>query len=142
MVGDREAVCLVPSALDEVEGLRGTRQTHRLIRYANGTVQSDTVIEQLFFHYFVEGGTIDDTENLIRIAVEAGLEEAAVTTYLSSDEDFNEVRLEDSAARRLGIQGVPCFIINNQYALSGAQEPEAFFPIFEIASQEMTEATG
>jgi predicted DsbA family dithiol-disulfide isomerase len=125
---------------DKIARTPNTLQTHRLIRYANGTEQSDTVIEQLFFHYFVEGGTIDDTENLIRIAVEAGLEEAAVTTYLSSDEDFNEVRLEDSAARRLGIQGVPCFIINNQYALSGAQEPEAFFPIFEIASQDMTEA--
>ena len=127
---------------DKIARTPNTLQAHRLIRYANGTAQSDTVIEQLFFRYFVEGGTIDDTGNLIQIAVEAGLEEAAVTTYLSSDEDLNEVRLEDSAARRLGIQGVPCFIVNNQYALSGAQEPEAFFPIFEIASQEMTEATG
>jgi len=118
-----------------------TLQAHRLIRYANGTPQSDTIIEQLFSRYFVEGGTIDDTENLIRIAVDSGLDEVAVTAYLSSDEDLSEVRQEDSAARRLGIQGVPCFIVNNQYALSGAQEPEAFFPIFEIASQELTAAS-
>lgn len=119
-----------------------TLQAHRLIRYANGTPQSGTVIEQLFSRYFVEGGTIDDTENLIQIAVKSGLDETAVTAYLSSDEDLSEVRQEDRAARRLGIQGVPCFIINNQYALSGAQEPEAFFPIFEIASQELTAVKG
>ena len=127
---------------DKITRTPNTLQAHRLIRYANGTPQSDAVIEQLFFSYFVEGGSIDDTETLIQIAVESGLEEAAVTAYLSSDEDLNEVRQEDSAARRLGIQGVPCFIINNQYALSGAQEPEAFFPIFEIASQEVTAVTG
>ena len=88
----------------------------------------------------MEGGAIDNVDALIQIAIECGLPEGDVTTYLTGDENLTEVHQEDSAARRLGIQGVPCFIINNQYALSGAQEPEAFFPIFEIASQEMTTA--
>ena len=129
-------------AFDKIARTPNTVQAHRLIRYANGTPQSDAVIERLFVRYFVDGGLIDNTDDLIEVAVESGLPERDVTTYLSGDENLAEVRQEDSAARRLGIQGVPCFIINNQYALSGAQEPEAFFPIFEIASQEMTEAAG
>lgn len=124
-------------AFDKIVRTPNTLQAHRLIRYADGTAHADNVIERLFHRYFVEGGTIDKTEDLIEVAVEVGLDEAAAAAYLLGDENLNEIRQEDSAARRLGIQGVPCFIVNNQYALSGAQEPEAFFPIFEIASQEM-----
>jgi predicted DsbA family dithiol-disulfide isomerase len=124
-------------AFDKIGRTPNTLQAHRLIRYANDTPHADTVIERLFRRYFVEGGVIDQTEALIQIAVEVGLDEAATTAYLECAENLDEVRQEDSAARRLGIQGVPCFIVNNQYALSGAQEPEAFFPIFEIASQEL-----
>ena len=124
-------------AFDKIARTPNTLQAHRLIRYADGTPYADIVIERLFHRYFVDGGMIDRTEDLIEVAVEVGLDEAAATAYLQSDENLNEVRQEDSAARRLGIQGVPCFIVNNQYALSGAQEPEAFFPIFEMASHEM-----
>ena len=124
-------------AFDKIARTPNTLQAHRLIRYADGTPHADIMIERLFHRYFVDGGMIDRTEDLIEVAVEVGLDEAAATAYLQSDENLNEVRQEDSAARRLGIQGVPCFIVNNQYALSGAQEPEAFFPIFEMASHEM-----
>ena len=128
-------------AFDKISRTPNTIQAHRLIRYSNGMPQSDAVIERLFVRYFVEGRPIDNTDALIQIAVEAGLNENDATTYLLGDENLMEVRQEDSAARRLGIQGVPCFIINNQFSLSGDQEPEAFFPIFEIASQEVSEAT-
>ena len=127
-------------AFEKIARTPNTIQAHRLIRYASETPHSDAVIERLFVRYFVEGGAIDNEDALIQIAIECGLPEGDVTTYLAGDENLTEVHQEDSAARRLGIQGVPCFIINNQYALSGAQEPEAFFPIFEIASQEMTTA--
>jgi predicted DsbA family dithiol-disulfide isomerase len=127
-------------AFEKIARTPNTIQAHRLIRYASETPHSDAVIERLFVRYFVEGGAIDNEDALIQIAIECGLPKGDVTTYLAGDENLTEVHQEDSAARRLGIQGVPCFIINNQYALSGAQEPEAFFPIFEIASQEMTTA--
>lgn len=127
-------------AFDRIDRTPNTLQAHRLIRFVNGTPHSEPVIEALFQRYFVDGGTIDDVEALIRIGVESGLDEERLTAYMRSDENLEEVRQEDNAARRLGIQGVPCFIINNQYALSGAQEPEAFFPIFEIASQEAAAA--
>ena len=126
---------------DKISRTPNTIQAHRLIRYANGMPQCDAIIERLFVRYFAEGRPIDNTDALIQIAVEAGLNENDATTYLLGAENLIEVRQEDSAARRLGIQGVPCFIINNQFSLSGAQDPEAFFPIFEIASQEVSEAT-
>ncbi len=129
-------------AFDKFSRTPNTIQAHRLIRFANGTPYENILIERLFIRYFVEGGLLDNTDDLVQVAVESGLPESDVSSYLSGDVNLVEVQQEDSAARRLGIQGVPCFIINNQYALSGAQEPEAFFPIFEIASQEKSEAAG
>ena len=126
----------IPFAFDRIAQTPNTLQAHRLVRYVNGTSIADAIVEGLFRRYFVDGGPIDDLESLIDVAGDAGLDTNAVREYLSSDENLDAVRQEDSAARRLGIQGVPCFIVNNQYALSGAQEPEAFFPIFEIASQD------
>jgi predicted DsbA family dithiol-disulfide isomerase len=123
-------------AFDKIERTPNTIQAHRLIQFANDTAHAEMVIEALFQRYFVEGKAIGDIDNLIDIAVQSGLDSETVTSYMRGDENLEEVQREDSGARRLGIQGVPCFIINNQYALSGAQEPEAFFPIFEMAAQE------
>lgn len=125
---------------DRIARTPNTLQAHRLIRFANGTPQADTIIETLFRRYFVEGGSIGDIESLIETGIAEGMNADTLTTYMMSDEDLDAVELEDSSARRLGIQGVPCFIINSQYALSGAQEPEAFYPLFEMAAQEETQA--
>jgi predicted DsbA family dithiol-disulfide isomerase len=56
--------------------------------------------------------------------------------YLAADTDLDTVLGEDTMARRAGINGVPCFIFNGRYALSGAQEPEAFFQLFDLARED------
>ncbi len=61
------------------------------------------------------------------------MDAATVERFLDSDRFQVEAELEDRSARRLGISGVPCFIFNERYALSGAQEPEAFFQLFDLA---------
>jgi predicted DsbA family dithiol-disulfide isomerase len=127
-------------AFDRIARTPNTLQAHRLIRYANGTPHADTIIETLFRRYFVEGDSIGDIESLIEIGIAAGLNADLIRAYMTSDEDLDTVQEEDSSARRLGIQGVPCFIIDSQYALSGAQEPEAFYPLFEMAAQEESQA--
>ena len=127
-------------AFDRIAQTPNTLQAHRLIHYANGTPQADAIIETLFRRYFVEGGSIGDIESLIEVGITAGLNADLIRAYMTSDEDLDTVQEEDSSARRLGIQGVPCFIINSQYALSGAQEPEAFYPLFEMAAQEEVQA--
>ena len=52
--------------------------------------------------------------------------------FLASDAASREVRQEDSRARSMGIQGVPCFVVDSRYAISGAQEPEYFAPLFDL----------
>ena len=53
--------------------------------------------------------------------------------FLEGDEERDAVLAEDTRARRMGINAVPCYIVNGSYALSGAQEPEAFYPLFDLA---------
>ena len=64
------------------------------------------------------------------------VEMAAVARHLDSGVD--DIQQLDNAARRLGVRGVPFFIVNNQFALSGAQEPEAFYPLFDMPALVMS----
>jgi len=127
-VGESEGIAF---DFDAISRVPNTTQAHRLIRFALDTPHIDTVVEALFRRYLVEGGCIGRVESLIDLAVEAGMDRAAVTQYMACD--FDDVRQQDNAARRLGVKDVPFFIVNKQYALSGAQEPEAFYPLFDIA---------
>ena len=56
--------------------------------------------------------------------------------FLESDEDTEIILAEDELARRLGVNGVPCFIIDRKYAVSGAQSPEVLVQVFDLANQE------
>ena len=60
--------------------------------------------------------------------------------YLESTEDLEAIQAEDKFARQIGIQGVPCFIIDRKFAVSGAQPPETFLEIFELAKKEAGKA--
>ena len=66
----------------------------------------------------------------------AGVEEERARRYLLSDEGRQEVVASDVYARRLGINGVPCFIVNRKYAVSGAQPPSAFVEVFNLAERD------
>lgn len=129
-------------AFERIERTPNTVDAHRLIRFAAGTAKCDDVVERLFRAYFQEGRSIGDIESLAVLAGEAGLDAGAARRHLETDEGVEAVRLEDMQARQLGIQGVPCFIIDDQYALSGAQEPEAFFPIFDLVGEESAARAG
>lgn len=113
-----------------------TLQSHRLIRFAAARGRQDETLEALFQAYFIAGRDIGDRDVLGDIADEAGLDRADAAAYLAGDVDSDVVLGEDATARRAGITGVPCFIFNGRFALSGAQEPEAFFQLFELAREE------
>ena len=121
---DFEAIRHTPNTLD----------AHRLIRYAGLHERQGDVVEALFRAYFLEAEDIGDHGVLTRIAHATGLDGHAVATYLATDADRAEVAAEDLRARRMSIDAVPCFIIEGQYAISGAQEPEAFFPLLDLAN--------
>jgi len=116
-----------------------TISSHKLIDRAGQEGKQDPVVEALFQAYFIDGKDIGDTEVLVEIAVAGGLDEDATRGYLQSDEDLERIRGDDATARRMGIQGVPCFILNRKYAISGAQEPEAFLQAFAQIEAELAQ---
>jgi len=128
----------IPFAFDRIRVTPNTRDAHRLIRYASGTAHADSVVEALFRAYFVEGRNIGDAATLTEIGVEAGLDRAEVEHFIRSTEAVEETLAEDLSARRIGITAVPCFIFEKKYVVSGAQEPEFFFPLFDLLKTEQT----
>jgi predicted DsbA family dithiol-disulfide isomerase len=123
-------------AFDRIKRTPNTLLSHRLIRYASLTDRQNAVLDGLFAGYFLEGRDIGNLEVLADIGAEAGLDRADIAAYLTGDAEADSVLAEDALARRAGIGGVPCFIFNSRYALSGAQEPEAFFQLFDLARED------
>lgn len=120
-------------ALDRIPRTPSTVAAHRLIRWATEQGPADPVVEALFRAYFQEGRDIGEPAELATIAGESGLDAAAARAMLATPGGEAEILSEDRSARRIGINGVPCFIFDGQYAVSGAQEPEVFAPIFAAA---------
>lgn len=112
-----------------------TVKAHRLIRYATDQGVADAVVEALFAAYFREGRDIGDVAELVALAEECGLDNAAVAEWMATEDGTAEVQAETHFAYQNGIHGVPCFIVNGKYAVSGAQEPEAFMPLFDLARE-------
>jgi predicted DsbA family dithiol-disulfide isomerase len=127
-------------AFDRIARTPNTVQAHRLIRLGQRLERQDEVVDALFRGYFTEGANIGDVATLVGLAERAGLASAEAERYLVGEEDREQVVGEDDAARRMGIHGVPCFILEQQYAISGAQEPavltEALDRVAELATQE------
>jgi predicted DsbA family dithiol-disulfide isomerase len=125
----------IPFAFDRIQRTPNTILAHRLIRYAARDERQDAVVETLFRGYFTEGRDIGDKDTLAELAAASGLDRDAVAAYLAGSEDDETIRSEDAFARQIGINGVPCFIVDRQYAISGAQPPEAFVELFEMVRQ-------
>ena len=126
-VRERGSADNIPFAFDAIEVSANTLDAHRLIRWA-GTLGTDTqgrVVNALFRMYFEDGRNIGDDAVLLEAATEAGMDPAIVEPLLKGDADRAEVSAEIDLAREMGVTGVPCFIIDNKYAVMGAQPAEA-----------------
>jgi predicted DsbA family dithiol-disulfide isomerase len=113
-----------------------TIDAHRLIGLAGRAGRQDAVVEALFRAYFLDGRDIGSRDVLCEIGASSGLEEKTLRTYLTGRDDVDRVENEDAMARRMGIQGVPCFILNRKYAISGAQEPAVFLEAIDMLKRE------
>ena len=103
-----------------------TRDAHRLLHLAREHgVQAD-VAARLFRAYFTDGRDIGAHGVLADLASEAGLDRDEVLRVLATDEHADEVDADIAWGRQLGIQGVPFFVLDGKYAVSGAQSPETF----------------
>ena len=114
----------IPFAFDRITRSPNTLNAHRLIRWAGIEGHQDAVVERLFELYFLEGADLTDHRVLAGAAADAGMDAAMVERLLASDADLAETEAEIVHAQAIGVQGVPCFILDNKYAVSGAQPAE------------------
>jgi predicted DsbA family dithiol-disulfide isomerase len=111
----------IPFAFDRIERSPNTLDAHRLIRWAGIEGVQDAVVERLFNLYFIEGADLSDPETLKRAAADAGMNAEMVGRLLASDADLSETEADVVHAQAIGVEGVPTFILDGKYAISGAQ---------------------
>jgi predicted DsbA family dithiol-disulfide isomerase len=110
-----------------------TFDAHRLLHHALAAGKQSDLKERLMAAYFTEGEAVGEREVLARLATDVGLEESAVREVLASDAFAAEVRQDEEEARRLGISGVPFFVIDRTYGISGAQPSELMLSTLDQA---------
>lgn len=112
-------------AIDAIARQPNTLRAHALMAAAPDEASQDALAEALFTAYFQEGRDLTDLAQLRDIARAAGLADPAIERALADPQAHQAVAEADQRARRAGIRGVPCFIVNGRSAVSGAQGAEA-----------------
>ena len=120
-------------AFDRIARTPNTFDAHRLIWFAGQQGCQDEVAEALFYSYFTKGRGIGSLDSLAEIASDCGLNREEVERFLASDRAVQEVRAEEAAGHRLGIRGVPYFVLNGSISISGAQPPDIFVSALQQA---------
>jgi predicted DsbA family dithiol-disulfide isomerase len=110
-----------------------TRDAHRLLHLASERGLQAPLAERLFSAYFSEGRDVSDPDALVQIAGEAGIEEEEARAALTGHAYLEQVEADEREARELGANGVPFFVIDRRYGISGAQPVEAFLQALEQA---------
>ena len=113
---------------------------HRISHLAAKHGLQDKMEEALFKAYFTEGKNTADKNTLIALAKEIGLDETEARKTLESNEFASEVKADIHEAQTLGVNGVPFFVFDRKYAVSGAQAPEAFLQTLERSHQEWSKS--
>jgi predicted DsbA family dithiol-disulfide isomerase len=123
-------------AFERIKRTPSTLDSHRLLRLARSKGREPDMLEELFRAYFLEGSNIGASDVLETVAARGGLDRSEARAYLASDDGVEAVLAEDTMARRQGVTGVPCFIFNGRFALSGAQEPEVLIQLFDLGRED------
>ena len=123
----------VAFAFDRMPRTPNTTLAHRLILLAEEQGAADAVIRALFRALFQEGRDVGRPEVLEAVAEQAGLDRDAVAKFLSSDRLGRDVLAAHQQAERVGIHGVPVFIVEREHAITGAQPPEILADLLDVA---------
>lgn len=116
-------------------GAPNTTDAHRLVLLAETYGRAWKTVDALFEGYFADGRDLNDAEDFVAIAEHAGLPGADARALLGDDRYRLEVRQSQEIAARAGISGVPLFIVDDQFAVSGAQPPEVFVRALDEAAR-------
>ncbi|WP_410513925.1 DsbA family oxidoreductase [Paenibacillus sp. BR2-3] len=117
-----------------------TFDSHRLSHYASGQGKGAEMSERLLRAYFTDSLNLGERSVLVSLAAEMGLDQAETAAMLESDAYIHEVNGDIEEGQRLGITGVPFFVINNKYAVSGAQPGPVFTEVLDTVWAEEQEA--
>ena len=123
---------------DKVASAPNTVDAHRLILHAAEHDRQWEVADALFKGYFAGGANLNDSAELSAIAAEAGLDADEVREFLAGNARTDEVWSAQKEAGRIGVTGVPLYVFDGRYALSGAQPVEAFVRALDAAYEKTT----
>lgn len=108
-----------------------TARAHRILHLAAESGAQPALQDRLFRAYFAEGEDLSDPDTLVRLGAEVGLDPHAVRAALGDEDYGRAVERDITRARMLGVNGVPFFLVDQKYGISGAQSAEAFAGAFE-----------
>ncbi|WP_313276937.1 DsbA family oxidoreductase [Timonella senegalensis] len=114
-----------------------TLQAHQLLHFAKSQGKQREMKERLLKAYFTEGKHVGKNDTLVELAGEIGLDKDATRAALESGEFASDVQADLNMAREYGINGVPFFVFNNKYGVSGAQAPETFTQVLDQVAGEL-----
>jgi predicted DsbA family dithiol-disulfide isomerase len=125
---------------DRIRRTPSSIDAHRLVRWATPQGRATEIVDALFTAHFTDGRDIGEPVVLTAIAASCGLSAAEAGRFVAGDREFDHVHAENLRAHRLGINGVPCFVVGNRHAIAGAQEPEVLDRLLNVAAVEAIEA--
>ncbi|MBV9786070.1 MAG: DsbA family oxidoreductase [Acidisphaera sp.] len=123
---------------DRIRRTSSSVDAHRLVRLAAGYGRAAEMVEALFSAHFTDGHDIGELSVLLAVAGACGLDTGVARRFLLSDDDVDAVHADNLRAHRLGINGVPCFVVSGRHAIAGAQEPEVIERLLDVAAVEAT----
>ncbi len=118
---------------DRIRRVPPSVDAHRLVRLAARHGAADAAVQALFEAYFRDGADIGDLSVLVSVAEALGLDGMHAKRVLGGPQEAESVHADNLRAHRLGINGVPCFVVQGRHAIAGAQEPEVLERLLDVA---------
>ena len=113
-----------------------TFDAHRVAQFAIKNGKGNEITERFLHAFFTESELLSNHDTLVKLAVQVGLDEDEVKKLLQSEKYSQQVNEDIDVARQIGVQGVPFFVFNEKYAVSGAQTSEVFTGVLEKVWEE------
>lgn len=110
----------------DIAKIANTFDGHRAFQYAKEQGRGTDFFKRFYSAHFTEGEVLSDTDTIVRISEEIGLDGDAVRSVVENEENTGKIQQDISQAQQLGVQGVPFFLVNDKYSISGAQPVELF----------------
>jgi predicted DsbA family dithiol-disulfide isomerase len=120
----------------DIAKLSSTYDAHRVFQYAKEQGKGNEFFHRFYVAHFTEGEVMSDIETIVRLAEEVGLDGAEVRKIAENKENTEKVTQDISEARAVGVQGVPFFVFDDKYAVSGAQPVESFSQVLDKVWEE------